>query len=63
MFELNEKVKAYGLEGKVVDIADPEKKVTFPVKVKFSNLRCATFTLDGRYDVWHVEPDLKKMPE
>lgn len=56
VFDLNDRVSAFGVEGIVLSIKDD---VYYPIYVEFDNKQYARFTNDGKYQCWHLEPSLK----
>ena len=57
VFELNDRVTAFGVDGVVVSI-DEDREDGFPIYVNF-NGTLNLFTIDGKYAKWHLEPSLK----
>ena len=57
MFEVGDKVRAFGLNGVVDEVI---KSDTYPIKVRYytSEYHSDSFTLDGKIIDWHEEPSL-----
>jgi len=56
VFELNDRVTAFGIEGVVISV---DFAKDYPIKVDFYNGKYPTFTKDGKLYNWHLEPSLK----
>lgn len=55
-FKIGDKVKAFGVNGVVVEIR-PDR--VYPIIVKFETFERISFTGDGREFSWHKTPSLK----
>lgn len=58
VFDLNDRVSAFGVEGVVVSV-EYDYQGIYPIRVKFINGQYKDFTIDGKYESWHLEPSLK----
>lgn len=58
VFDLNDRVSAFGVEGVVVSV-EYDYQGIYPIRVRFINGQYKDFTIDGKYESWHLEPSLK----